>query len=45
MAACAMAVSSSGAFTEFKTTPLLSVQEGIAAMKEAAKLDYKPPKQ
>jgi len=44
MAACALAVSSSGAFTRFKTTALLSVHEGIAAMKQAATLDYKPPK-
>ncbi len=44
MAACAMAVSSSGAFTKFKTTALLSVQEGIAAMKQADTLGYKPPK-
>jgi len=44
MAACAMAVSSSGAFTKFKTTALLSVQEGIAAMKQADTLGYKTPK-
>ena len=43
-AACAMAASSSGAFTKFHTTPLLSVEEGMAAMKQASSLGYKPPK-
>jgi uncharacterized protein with GYD domain len=42
--ACAMAVTSSGAFTKFKTTPLLSTEEGMAAMKQAGTLGYKPPK-
>jgi uncharacterized protein with GYD domain len=42
-AACSMAVSSSGAFKAFKTTPLLSIEEGMAAMKKAASLNYKPP--
>src|ERR1039458_1057273 len=42
-AACSLAVSSSGAFKAFRTTPLLSVEEGMAAMKKAAKLNYKPP--
>jgi uncharacterized protein with GYD domain len=42
-AACSLAVSSSGAFKAFKTTPLLSVEEGMAAMKKAGKLNYKPP--
>jgi uncharacterized protein with GYD domain len=43
-AACSMAVSSSGAFKAFKTTPLLSAEEGMEAMKKAGKLNYKPPK-
>ena len=43
-AACAIAVTASGAFTAFKTTPLLSMEEGLAAMKKAAGLNYKPPK-
>jgi uncharacterized protein with GYD domain len=43
-AACALAVSASGAFKAFKTTPLLSVEEGMAAMKKAGTLDYKPPR-
>jgi uncharacterized protein with GYD domain len=42
-AACSMAVTSSGAFKAFKTTPLLSIEEGMEAMKKAAKLNYKPP--
>jgi len=42
-AACSMAVSASGAFKAFKTTPLLSVEEGLAAMKKAGSLSYKPP--
>ena len=38
-----MVVSASGAFKAFKTTPLLSAEEGMAAMKKAGKLNYKPP--
>jgi uncharacterized protein with GYD domain len=43
-AACAIAVTSTGAFTSFKTMPLLTVEEGIGAMKKAAHLSYKAPK-
>lgn len=42
-AACAMAVTASGAFSKFKTTPLLTGTEGLAAMKKAGELDYTPP--
>ena len=42
-AACSLAVSASGAFKAFKTTPLLDIKEGMAAMKKAGKLGYKPP--
>lgn len=42
-AACSMAVSASGAFKAFKTTPLLGIAEGMAAMKKAGTLGYKPP--
>ena len=42
-AACSLAVSASGAFKGFKTTPLLGVEEGMAAMKKAGSLGYKPP--
>jgi uncharacterized protein with GYD domain len=42
-AACSIAVSASGAFKAFKTTPLLGIEEGMAAMKKAGTLGYKPP--
>ena len=42
-AACSTAVASSGAFKTVKTTPLLTIEEGMAALKKAAGLDYKPP--
>jgi len=42
-AACSLAVSASGAFKAFKTTPLLGIEEGMAAMKKAGTLGYKPP--
>ena len=41
--ALSMAVSASGAFNAFKTTPLLSAEEGMEAMKKAGKINYKPP--
>jgi uncharacterized protein with GYD domain len=42
MAACLMAVSAGGSCKAVKTTPLLTMQEGIEAMKKAAALPYKP---
>ncbi len=42
-AAFAMAIGAGGACKSVKTTPLLSVEEGISAMKAAAKTGYKPP--
>ena len=42
-AACSIAVSASGAFKTFKTTPMLGIEEGMAAMKKAGSLGYKPP--
>jgi uncharacterized protein with GYD domain len=42
-AAVSIAVSASGAFKGFKTTPLLGTEEGLAAMKKAGALGYKPP--
>ena len=42
-AACSLAVSASGAFKAFKTTPLLNIEEGLAALKKAASIKYKPP--
>lgn len=41
--ALSMAVLAGGAVKMFKTTPLLSVNEGIEAMKKASELEYKPP--
>lgn len=41
-AAFAMAISAGGSCKAVKTTPLLSVEEGIAAMKKARGSGYKP---
>ena len=38
-----MAVSAAGAVKAFKTTPLMTAEEGMAAMKMATKSGYKPP--
>ncbi len=42
-AAFALAIGAGGACKNVRTTPLLSVEEGIEAMKAAATLGYKPP--
>jgi uncharacterized protein with GYD domain len=42
-AAFAMAVAAGGAAKAFKTTPLLSVEEGIEAMRKAQGAGYRPP--
>jgi len=44
-AAFALAITAGGAMRSFKTTPLLTVEEGIAAMKRAADVGkkYQPP--
>jgi uncharacterized protein with GYD domain len=42
-AAFSMAVSSGGAVKAFKTTPLMTIDEGIQAMRTAGDLGYKPP--
>jgi uncharacterized protein with GYD domain len=42
-AAFAMAVGAGGAAEAFKTTPLLSVEEGIEAMRKAQGAGYRPP--
>lgn len=42
-AAVSMAVSASGAFRAFKTTPLLTMTEGVEAMRKAGTLGYAPP--
>ncbi len=41
--ALSMAVLAGGAVKTFKTTPLLSMNESIEAMKKASGLGYKPP--
>jgi len=43
-AAFSLAASASGAIKAIKTTPLLSLDEGIEAMKKAGKSGYRPPK-
>ena len=42
-AAFAMAVSAGGACRAVRTTSLLSMEEGIAAMQKAATAEYRPP--
>ncbi len=42
-AAFAVAIAAGGACKGVKTTPLLSVEEGLAAMKKAGSTDYRPP--
>ncbi len=41
-AAISMAFSAGGACKNVKTTPLMSIQEGIEAMKKAGECGYKP---
>jgi uncharacterized protein with GYD domain len=43
-AAFAMAIASSGAMSSYRTTPLLTVDDAVAAMKKAAGVGYQPPK-
>jgi len=43
-AAFAMAAAAGGAIKSIKTTPLLSIAEGLEAMKKAAASGYTPPK-
>ena len=42
-AAFSLAVTSGGAVKAIKTTPLMTIEEGIAAMKKAGQLAYVPP--
>jgi uncharacterized protein with GYD domain len=42
-AAFSIAVAASGAIKASKTTPLLTMEEGIQAVKKAAKAGYEPP--
>jgi uncharacterized protein with GYD domain len=43
-AALSMAVSAGGALKAVKTTPLLSFEDGIAAMHKAREAEYEPPR-
>jgi uncharacterized protein with GYD domain len=43
-AAFSLAVSAGGALKTSKTTPLMTFEEGIEAMKKAPKAGYRPPK-
>ena len=43
-AAFALAAAAGGSVKSIKTTPLLSIAEGLEAMKKAAASGYKPPK-
>jgi uncharacterized protein with GYD domain len=42
-AALSLAVSSSGAMKSLQTIPLMTMTEGIEAMRKAADVDYQPP--
>ena len=42
-AAFALAATSGGAVRAYKTTPLMTMAEGVAAMKKAGGAGYKPP--
>ena len=42
-AAFSLAVSAGGAVKAIRTTPLLTIEEGIEAMKKAAGAGYRPP--
>jgi uncharacterized protein with GYD domain len=44
-AAFSLASSAGGGFKAVKTTPLLTIDEGIEAMKKAAGAGYRPPGQ
>jgi uncharacterized protein with GYD domain len=43
-AAFSLAIGAGGGFKAHKTTPLLTIADGIEAMKKAATSGYKPPK-
>lgn len=42
-ASVALAVASTGAFSKFETTPLLSMEETLEALKKAKTIPYRPP--
>ncbi len=43
MAATAIAISAGGALSGFETTPLLTVEETLAALEKASSISYRPP--
>ena len=43
MSAFALAVAAGGALRSGKTTPLMAIDEGLAAMKKAGATSYRPP--
>lgn len=43
-AAFSIGVSSTGSVRAFKTTPLLTMEEGVEAMRKAQKIQYAPPR-
>ena len=43
MAATALAISAGGALSSFETTPLLTVEETIDALRKASSISYRPP--
>lgn len=43
MAACSLAISAGGAVKTAKTTPLMTLDEGVEAMRKAGGASYKPP--
>ena len=43
VAAIAMAITAGGAITHYKTTPLLTLDEGVEAMRLAGESSYTPP--
>ena len=43
IAAMALAINSGGALSSYQTIPLLSVEEAMAAMRQAAEISYRPP--
>jgi uncharacterized protein with GYD domain len=43
MAALSMAVTATGAFSAFKTTVLIPMNEAVEAMRKAGSISYRPP--
>ena len=43
MAATAIAISAGGTLSSFQTTPLLTVEETLAALEKASSISYRPP--